>query len=59
MIFSPACSPPADYTQNGNFYYKLNTTTITFKEAKEVCRTDGAWIAMPKTASEFNIIKGK
>ena len=50
-------TPPAGYTNRNGKEYKVYTTPTSFMAAEKQCNTDGARLAMFKTAEDYNAIK--
>ena len=56
--FLPACTPPPGYASHGGKHYRLYGT-MSFPEAMAACNGDGAWVAMPKTTTDYAAVKSE
>ena len=56
-ILSEGCTVPAGYGLQGSKYYRYFTTAKTYYDAENSCADDGAWVMMPKTTAEVEILK--
>ena len=57
-FLSSDCQVPDGYRGYEGKFYKLYSDSVDHAMAKQTCQDDGAWLAMPKTPEEYNIIKG-
>ena len=58
-VIVPACTPPSGYTTSSGGKHYRSVGSSKFLEAEAECKSERAWLAMPKTAAEFDTIRRK